>query len=132
MRLGSAVSRVQAELARGTAEDFSDDARATWLEFHADFVEDLGVEAVRIANRSRADVVSASHVIQALDSVRTNQRSRTAAALNSFGGILAGAGAGQFYAVLSTKDPTALAYALATGSSVIGAVLLTLALVRPA
>jgi hypothetical protein len=96
------------------------------LERQSEYVEELGLEAVRIARRSRADVVSAADIERADQLVRSNERSPWTRALETFGGVLLGGGLGQLYAQLALgKDATTIGWLVATASGVIGLVSLT-------
>jgi histone H3/H4 len=128
--LNRALSRIRAEFDGGRPSDLSDEARAALLDAHAEFLEELGIEAVRAARRDRSDVVSASHIDDARTIVRDPADNRRLRAIGATGGILAGAGVGQLLAVLSEADPSPLGYLLATAALVLGCVLLALALGR--
>ncbi|HEX2085065.1 MAG TPA: hypothetical protein VHF89_05240 [Solirubrobacteraceae bacterium] len=116
----------QRELPRG----FSEPALDLLFERQAEFLEDVGLEAIRRARRGRSDFVSAADVERADEAVRGASPSRRAAWLEALGGVFAGGGLGEFVDVLSDEDPAAVAIALPAVLMVVGAVLLTAALLR--
>jgi hypothetical protein len=118
--LRQALDRIEEEFGKGGPKDLSDEARAALLDAHAEFLEDLGVEAVRAAKRGGLDTVSARHIDEAHIFIQSGSESKVIQGFATFGGVLAGAGAGQFLAVLSEKDPSNLGYALATIFLVVG------------
>lgn len=122
--LQQALARIQQEFSDNGPKDLSNEARAALLDVHAEYLEDLGVEAVRVAKRSRLDTVSAKHIDEARSFVQSGSEPKVTQAVAALGGILAGAGAGQFLAVLSEKEPSTLGYALATIALVLGCLLL--------
>jgi hypothetical protein len=127
----SALEAVQGALAqRELPREFSDSGLDLLLERQAAYLEDIGVEAIRQARRSRSDVVSAADVERADEAVRAGTSSRRAAWAEAFGGVFAGAGLGEFADVLSDEDPAALAIALPVVLMLAGAILLTAALLR--
>lgn len=126
-----AIEAVQAALAkRPLPREFSDPSLELLYERQTEYVEDLALEAIRRARRARADVVSAADVERADEAVRGGAASRRSAWLEALGGVFAGAGLGEFADVLSDEDPGALAIALPSILMVLGAVLLTAALLR--
>jgi histone H3/H4 len=126
--LTQALERIRAEFDGGGPNDLSDRARAALLEAHAEFVEELGVEAVRSARRSRSDAVSEIDIEEARRIVQSPSKTRLGEAMGAVGGVLAGAGAGQLFAVLSQKNPSTAGYAAATIGLVVGSILLAMAL----
>jgi len=122
--LKRALDRIEKEFDANGPRDLSDEARAALLDAHAEFLEDLGVEAVRVAKRGGLDIVSARHIDDARVALQSGSESRVIQGVSALGGVLAGAGAGQFLAVLSEKDPSNLGYALATLFLVAGCLLL--------
>lgn len=110
-------------------DDFTVQSLDRLLERQAAFVEEVGLEAIRNARRSRSDVVSAVDIEEADRIVRASPR-RASGLLEAFGGIVAGAALSQLLTVLSQKDPSTLAYVLAAGALVVGSILLTVGLVR--
>lgn len=126
--LTRALERIGAEFDGGGPTDLSDRARAALLEAHAEFIEELGVEAVRSARRSRSDAVSERDIDEARQIVQSPSKTKLREAMGAVGGVLAGAGAGQLFAVLSQEDPSTVGYAVATIGLVIGSILLATAL----
>jgi len=122
--LNQALERIQQEFSEDGPRDLSDEARAALLDVHAEFLEDLGVEAVRVAKRNQLDTVSARHIDEARVLVQSGSEPKVIQGVAAVGGIFAGAGAGQFLAVLSEKEPSTLGYALATLALVAGCLLL--------
>lgn len=115
---------------RPLPREFSEQGLDVLYQRQAEFVEDLGLEAIRRARRARADVVSAADVERAADALGAGSVSRRSAWVEALGGVFAGAGLGEFADVLSDEDPAALAIALPSILMVVGAVLLTAALLR--
>lgn len=131
LHLDDARATLERELARRERPTgFTDDSIVVLLEKQSQFVEDLGLAAIRQARRARADVVSAADVERAEEIVSAGSGGRRAIRLEALGGILAGAGLGEFIDVLSDKDPTALGIALPPVLMVIGAIVVTAALLR--
>jgi hypothetical protein len=110
--------------------DFSQESVGALLERQADYVEEIGVEAILLARRSRADVVSASDVERADELVRSGVRGRRLAGVEALGGLLAGAGVAELFTVLSQSHPSTLGYVLAAASTVLGSALLAYGLAR--
>lgn len=124
------IERLQAELGTGRRPgDFSEQSVDAVFDRQVDFVEELAREAIRQARRTGADVVSAADVERADQLVRGGGTGRTRL-WEPVGGILAGAGVGEFIDVLSDDDPSTLAIALPTVFMLIGAVVMTVALLR--
>jgi hypothetical protein len=99
---------------------------AKLLELQAEFVEDLGVEAIRAARRHDADLVSAADVTRAEAAVR-GAATRTGR-MEAFGGVLAGAGVGTFLQLAVEDDPSILGLSIAAVIAAIGLVVLAAAL----
>lgn len=134
-----AAHRINAELDRRTDQplQLGANARECLALLHAEYLADLGQEAVRIARRSHVTTVDETHVRQA--SVRLGMgRVRTSAleaSANTFGGVFAGAGIASVYAIMFTPGPhttgeTAVALALSVLGFVSLAVGLTLTFLR--
>lgn len=120
---------LQAELDRREKPDaFTDTSMAELVALQHEYVEELGAEAIRQARRNRADVVSTADVQRADELIRSG--SRGSRGLEALGGILAGAGAGQFLQVLGDKNPSNVEVALAVIALLVGAILVTASLVR--
>lgn len=117
--LEETVKRLNASLrTRGTAADFSDEALATLLKLQLDYVEEVGGEAIRLANRNQADVVSAADLEGADRTVRPTTQGK--AWLEAIGGILAGAGTGTFLQIAVTKNPSVLGLSISAIVAVVG------------
>jgi histone H3/H4 len=110
--------------------DFSQESVGALLEQQVDYVEEVGVEAILIARRAHADVVSAADVQRADELVRAGSRGRRLAGVEALGGILAGAGVAELFTVLSQTHPSTLGYVLASLSTVLGSMLLAFAFAR--
>jgi hypothetical protein len=129
------LSRIIARLRQGLSRrrpprDFSEESLALILERQAEFVEELGLEAIAIARRAQSDVVSKVDVEQADRLVRASSASRVVVAAQSLGGVLLGAGLSGYVNVIFTKHPTTIEYVAATVFSVLGAAILTYGLTR--
>jgi hypothetical protein len=129
--LGRVIEKLRGALSRRTPpKDFSEDAVALMLERQAEFVEELGIEAIRIARRGHEDVVSAWNIAQADQIVRASSVGRLVIVAQSLGGLVGGAGLSQLFVVLAEKQPSTLGYVLATVSTVFGFAALTYGLTR--
>jgi len=93
-------------LRRGRAREFSDEGLAVLLKLQLEYIEELGAEAIRRANRNRCDVVSANDLETADQSVRSSTYGR--AWLEAIGGIFAGAGIGTFLQIAVDSNPSVL------------------------
>lgn len=100
----------------GSARDFSDEGLAMLLKLQLDYVEEVGAEAIRLANRNQADVVSAADFERADHAVRPSTSGR--AWLEALGGIFAGAGTGTFLQIAVASEPSILGLSI---SAVVGA-----------
>jgi len=112
---------------------FSENAVRELTIQQANFLEDVGLDAINLARRSQADVVSAADVRSAEASLRSRGPSFPSRLLEPVGGLLAGAGLAQLYSVLSaakTATPSTLAYLLAALSTMAGIGLLAFGLAR--
>jgi hypothetical protein len=126
--LKKALDRIESEFdSKKGPRDISDEARAALLDAHAEFLENLGVEAVRAAKRSRLDTVSARHIDEAYVFIQSGSESKVVQGLATVGGIFAGAGAAQFLAVLSEDNPSKLGYVVATAALIVGFIFLIVA-----
>lgn len=130
----SSISELAAALGkRRGPRVFSEHAVRELTIQQANFLEDMGLEAINLARRSQADVVSAADVRTAETSLRSHGPSFPSRLLEPVGGLLAGAGLAQLYSVLSapkTAPPSNLAYLIAAISTVIGIGLLAFGLAR--
>ncbi len=107
--LSLAATRIDGELRRRPAKrlSLSPDARDALALAHAEYLADLGQEAIRIARRDRLATVDQEHVEQAvrrLDQGAAKGNARTNAA-NSLGGVFGGAGLASAYAIVFTAGP---------------------------
>jgi len=103
-RLDRALRTLNEALHGGGARDFSDEALALVLKLQLDYVEEVGSEAIRLANRNRCDVVSANDFEQADQTVRGSPNGR--AWFEALGGIFAGAGIGTFLQIAVDTNPS--------------------------
>lgn len=127
--LAGAMGALDAALRkRELPKGFSDAGLATLLQRQSEYVEDLGLEAIRLARIAKVDVVSASHVDDADQNLRPPQR--RLALMEAFGGVFAGGGVGQALTVMMADKPSDLAIAAAIALSVIGFALLAFGLAR--
>lgn len=124
--LSEAFANLQAELSgRTRPREFSQESMASLLEREAEFVTDVGIEAIRIAKRSRSDVVSKADIEDADRRIRESNRGGSFAAwAEPFGGILLGAGLSQLLSVIGDDNVPTLAYVLGTVAATIGVGLL--------
>lgn len=130
--LSQAAARLQAALdADGSPGGFSDESLGVLLERQSEYVEELGLEAIRLARRSRADIVSAIDVEKADEAVRSNEGARRGRVYESVGGVLLGGGLGQLYAQIAlADDATTVGWVVAALSGVLGLVLMTYVFAR--
>jgi hypothetical protein len=102
---------------------FSDHAVRELTIQQANFLEDMGLEAINLARRSQADVVSAADVRTAEATLREHGSSFPSRIREPLGGLLSGGGIAQLYAVLSapkSAPPSTLSYLLAAISTIVG------------
>jgi hypothetical protein len=127
--LAQTLAALQAALETGRPpRDFSDESLGVLLERQSEYVEELGLEAIRIARRAQADVVSAVDVERADQLVRSAERSRKGRIYETVGGVFLGGGLGQLYAQIALgEEATAVGWIVASLSAVVGLVLLTYA-----
>lgn len=128
--LAHTLASLQGALQTGRPpREFSPEALGVLLERQSEYVEELGLEAIRVARRARADVVSAVDVQQADQLVRSAERVKHRRALETLGGLLAGAGLGLLGTQLADGDKaTAIGWILGGVLTGVGLVLLTWAL----
>ena len=103
------------------------DARTELEVLHAEYLGDLGQEAVRMARKERHSTVDRVHVMNAADRLREDSSSKLSNILNSVGGIAAGAGISSVYSILfshSHHSTAEIAFGITT--SVLGAILLAI------
>jgi hypothetical protein len=99
----------------------------------ANFLEDMGLEAINLARRNQVDVVSAADVRAAEASLRSHRPSFASRLMDLVGSLLAAAGVTQLYSVVSAtkaSPPSNLAILLAFISTTIGTGLLAFGLRR--
>ena len=130
--LAATLQSLQASLRTGRPpRDFSDESLGVLLERQSEYVEELGIEAIRLARRAQADVVSAIDVEHADQIVRSAERTRRRRIYETIGGILLGGGLGQLYAQIALgNEATTIGWVVAILSATIGLVLLTYAFAR--
>jgi hypothetical protein len=130
--LTQTLTSLEASLHTGRPpRSFSEESLGVLFERQSEYVEELGIEAIRLARRARADVVSASDVEHADEIVRSAERSQRNRIYETVGGILLGGGLGQLYAQIALgKDATNIGWIVAILSGVVGLVLLTYAFAR--
>jgi hypothetical protein len=112
---------------------FSDQAVRELAIRQANFLEDVGLDAINLARRNEADFVSASDVRSAEASLQSRASSFPGRILVPVGGLIAGAGLAQLYAVLSapkSAPPSTLGYLIAAVSTIVGIALLVFGLAR--
>ncbi len=123
--LGIVVENLASELRRNRGpSDFSPQSLALLLQRQAEFVEDVGTRAVRMARREQSDVVSASHVDRAVAELSAGGQGARVAALQAVGGSALGAGGGQLFSVLTSPSPSPVAYLLAVFGLLLGTVII--------
>jgi hypothetical protein len=130
----ASISELALELGkRRGPKVFSQNAINELAVQQASFLQDVGFEAINTARRNQADVVSRADVQNAEATLRSRGPTFPARLLEPVGGLIAGAGLSQLYAVLSAprnSPPSVLAYSIATISTVIGIALLCFGLAR--
>ena len=94
------------------------------------FTSELAAEASRVAARNDAEQASAAHVRRAARHLYSSGSSRAAQALNSVGGLLAGAAASTLVTFLLVRPVHAVGSVISVGALVAGAVMLTMGLTR--
>ena len=104
--LDRALQTLNETLRRGRAQEFSDEGLAVLLKLQVDYIEEIGNEAIRLANRNRCDVVSANDFERADQTVRSSNYGRGWP--EALGGIFAGAGIGTFLQIAVDSHPSVL------------------------
>lgn len=124
------ANRLKAELGKTTQPSaFTQPGFQALVSAQDEYVEDLAVEAIRVARRSQADVVSKVQVDEARSRVRS--ASKRFASLELFGGLLGGAGISQLVTNLSSEgEVSTLGYGIATALTVVGVAMLVAAIVK--
>lgn len=107
----------------GRPSDFSAASLAALFDLQAEYVEDVGLEAIRQARRNGADFVSAVDVEHGDRAIRSGGRGR--AWMEALGGVLAGAGTGTFLQLAVEDDPSALGLSVAAVIAGVGLVTTT-------
>ncbi len=128
--LANVMASLQASLTTGRPPGgFSSDSVGEIFERQAEYVEELGLEAIRMARAEHGDVVSKVHVDRADQVIRTAERAQRARLFETFGGILLGAGVGQLGSqVAQGHSATSAGWLVAGMTFVIGAVLFAYAI----
>jgi len=104
--LVAAAARINAELTRSRPMSISPAARARLELVHAEFLGDVGQEAVRMARRASLATVDESHVSQAYERISSGANSNgPATILNTVGGLLGGAALASIYAIAFADSP---------------------------
>lgn len=129
--VAEAARRINEELARKPQRRMRfDSAATTRLELvHAQYLGDVGEEAVRIARRANLTNVDESHVNQAATWISAGGSRRSGSlstVMNTLGGLFGGAGIASVYAIAYSLGPHGLAEQLtALILCVLGSILLT-------
>jgi histone H3/H4 len=93
---------------------------------HAEYLGDLGQEAVRLARQEHLSTVDKTHVIQAADRIGNDPSTVFSNVANSIGGLFAGAGLAGAYSIVFTPGKHSTAEIVVTLIlSIIGFILLT-------
>jgi hypothetical protein len=98
------------------------------LKLQLDYVEEVGSEAIRLANRNRCDVVSANDFEQADQTVRGSSSGR--AWFEALGGIFAGAGIGTFLQIAVGSNPSVVGLSISGAVALMGFTTVAAALAR--
>ncbi len=109
--------------AREHPNGFSEQALARLLERQTEFVEEIGLESIRLAQRARNDVVSATDVDQADELIRSDARDRAQRGLEALGGLLWGGGLGTLLQTLPEENPEIWIILISTVLLVVGTAL---------
>jgi len=103
----------------------SSQAKTTLEVLHAEYLGDLGQEAVRLARAGQLSTVDKRHVTQAADRLGGDPSGVFSAVANSIGGLFAGAGLAGAYSVVFTPGRHSTGEVAATlALSVVGFILL--------
>src|SRR5258708_4964952 len=102
--LAVAAQRIDGALNHNPAKRMilSDEAATELQVLHAEYLGDLGVEAVRLAKREHLSTVDRTHVVQAADRIGGDSSGVFANVANSIGGLFAGAGLAGAYGIVFT------------------------------
>lgn len=125
--LGFAVDTLTTALTRKEhPSDFSDHSLATLFDLQAEYVGDVGLAAIREAQRRGTDVVSAVDVEHGDRVVRSGGRGK--AWIEALGGVFAGAGTGTFLQIALEEHPSTVGLSVAALVAAVGLVATTAAL----
>jgi hypothetical protein len=128
--LAEAGQRINAELNRRPSSKMvlNVKARERLEILHAEYLADLGNEAVRIARQSNLTTVDEHHVLEAYIRIgRSSPASKIVTPVNTIGGVVAGAGIASVRAVTFNPGPhTQLEILTAVALCVVGFILLTI------
>lgn len=125
--LGFAVDAMTTALARKEhPSDFSDHSLATLFDLQAEYVADVGLAAIREAQRQGTDVVSSVDVEHGDRVVRSGGRGK--AWIEALGGVFAGAGTGTFLQIALEEHPSTVGLSVAALIAAVGLVATTAAL----
>jgi histone H3/H4 len=115
------IERLRTGLAKhGQPQNLSTNAVAVLLERQAEYVEEVGSEAIRIAKRNRADFVSGADVESADRRLRGTSLPGTRALACTMGAATFGAGLSEFITIMTTAHPGHLGIGLGCGGMVGG------------
>ncbi len=130
--LADAGLRIDKELQR-TSMRFSDDAGVALVETHAEFLADLGLEAVRLTRKDRLGTVDRVHVEKAADRLgASTSSSNVVSACNTIGGLITGAGfAGAYNIAFGGRIPSISEIMVTIGLCIVGGILLAVGLTIP-
>lgn len=126
-QLGVAAQRIDNALSHNSSRPMklSDEAAEELEILHAEYLGDLGQEAVRLARRERLSTVDRTHVAQASDRITGESSAVFSSIANSIGGLFAGAGLADAYSIIFTTGNHGTAEIVTTLIlSIIGFVLL--------
>jgi len=126
--LDRALQTLNETLSRGRASEFSAESLAVLLKLQVEYIEEIGNEAIRLANRNRCDVVSANDFERADETVRSSTYGR--GWLEALGGIFAGAGIGTFLQIAVDRNPSVLGLSISGAVALIGFTTVAAALAR--
>lgn len=128
--LNEAIRQFQLAAGKNGPDDVSPKARTAVLALQADYLKDLLIGAAIHARRTGSDQVSASHVTASDHLLRIPRLSWATRMASGLGGILTGAGLSTFASVLMGQSGGTGAYVYSFATTVVGAVLLSIAALR--
>lgn len=126
--LAQAAQRIDGALSHNPNRPMALSNEATMeLEvLHAEYIGDLGQEAVRLARREQLSTVDRTHVLQAADRIAGDSSTVFSNIANSIGGLFAGAGLAGAYNIVFTPSKHSTAEIVVTLIlSIVGFILLT-------